>query len=359
MNREVMAKYPRIVAMKDRLAHNFRKMREIAESRGVEIFAVTKAFCADPEIVKIAVEAGFTTLADSREKNLERLADTGCRRVLLRIPMHSRVDEVVRVSEISLNSGLETIRLLDRAAKMQNKKHGVLIMVDLGDLREGVRADEAIEMAGEVLKFPNITLEGISVNLTCFGGVIPTPENLGIMIETAKQIEDRYGVKLRYVNGGNSSSVKLLLDGTLPKGINNLRLGESLIRGRETAYLRNLEGFYSECFVVEAEIVELLQKDSVPTGEIGYDAFGNQPVFEEKGRMLRAIVGIGKQDVDQDGLTPVDSEIEVVGGSSDHTILDLTKAKTPYKVGDIVQFYCDYGAILRAYTSEYVEKVYR
>lgn len=359
MKREPSAKYPRIIAMKERLFHNFRKMLEIAENRGVELFAVTKVFCANPEIVKIAVEAGFKTLADSREKNLHRLEGTGCRRVLLRLPMRSNVDEVVRASEISLNSDFETIRLLDEAARKQGKTHGVLIMVDLGDLREGVSPDRAVEMAGEILKLSNIKLEGISVNLTCFGGVIPTPENLGIMVDTAKRIEDRYGIRLHYVNGGNSSSVRLLLDGTLPKGINNLRLGESLVRGRETAYLQNLEGFYSDCFILEAEIVELLEKDSVPTGEIGYDAFGNKPVFQDKGRMLRAIVAIGKQDIDQDGLTPIDSEIEVVGGSSDHTILDLTRTKNRYEVGDIVQFHCDYGAILRAYTGEYVEKLWR
>jgi predicted amino acid racemase len=49
----------------------------------------------------------------------------------------------------------------------------------------------------------------------------------------------------------------------------------------------------------------------------------------------------------------------VLGGSSDHLLLDLTDATHKYKVGDVLTFKVGYGSMLKAMTSPYVEKVYK
>lgn len=354
-----MTSYPRIVIDAAKLKHNYSRMVEIGRTHGVGIFAVTKVYTAMPELARIAVEAGVEALADSRIENLEQLASLGVPRVLLRLPMLSEVDAVVRHAEISLNSEVTTIRALADAAARAGLRHGVVLMVDLGDLREGMKPEEAIEFAGEILDSPHLELKGIGVNLTCYGGVIPSTENLSVLADTAAAIEDKYGVQLAIVSGGNSSSIPLLQSSKMPKRINNLRIGEAVVCGKETAYLKELEGFHNDTFVLEAEIVELKHKPSVPTGEIGYDAFGQVPTFVDRGERLRAIVAIGKQDIDASGLTPLDSAITLVGGSSDHTIFDLTDCSASYRVGDVLRFRCDYGAMLRAFTSRYVKKVIR
>jgi predicted amino acid racemase len=143
----------------------------------------------------------------------------------------------------------------------------------------------------------------------------------------------------------------------MPDGINNLRLGESIVLGRETAFGEQLEGFYDDVFVVKGEIVELKEKPTVPIGEIGMDAFGNKPEFKDRGIIRRAIVAMGRQDIDPDGFRPIDESISILGGSSDHTIIDVTGSKRIYQVGDVVSFKVDYGCLLRAMTSPYVEKV--
>jgi predicted amino acid racemase len=143
----------------------------------------------------------------------------------------------------------------------------------------------------------------------------------------------------------------------LPSAINNLRLGEILLLGRETAFGRLVEGMHRDAFILKGQIIELKEKPSVPTGTIGMDSFGNTPTYEDRGIIKRAIVGMGRQDVDPNGLTPLDDKIDIIGASSDHTILDVTQSEVEYKVGDIVEFYMDYGCLLRASTSQYVDKV--
>ena len=80
------------------------------------------------------------------------------------------------------------------------------------------------------------------------------------------------------------------------------------------------------------------------------------PVFEDKGIMKRAILACGRQDIVPDQLFPVDDSISIIGGSSDHTIMDMTNAKKDYRVGDIVRFNMGYSSLLAGFTSEYVKK---
>jgi predicted amino acid racemase len=127
--------------------------------------------------------------------------------------------------------------------------------------------------------------------------------------------------------------------------------------GTESAYGERIEGTYGDAFTFSAEIIELKEKPSAPIGEIGMDAFGGKPVFEDKGIIKRAIVAAGRQDVKHEGLTPRDKGITILGASSDHMILDVTNAERQYSIGDAIEFDVSYGALLAAATSEYVNKI--
>lgn len=349
--------YPRMEVDLKALAGNACRLKAVCDSAGIGVYAVTKVFCAMPEVAAVFKEAGFDALADSRILNLQRLEPLNMRRVLLRLPMMSEVEEVVRHADVSLNSELSVVQRLSEAATDLGKRHGVLLMIDLGDLREGVRPEEAEALAERIERLEGVELEGIGTNLTCYGAVIPDERNMGLLTETAETIEERIGRRLRVVSGGNSSSLPLLLNGGLPKRINNLRLGEALVLGRETAYGRKLEGLRDDVFILVAELVEVREKPTVPTGTIGMDAFGNRPVYEDRGIRKRGILAVGKQDVSIEGLRPLDGRIEIFGASSDHMIVDLTDAGDRYRVGDVLRFKLDYGALMKLSTSEYVKKV--
>ena len=359
--------YPRLVVDLKKLESNLDAVAKITKDEGkCSLMIVTKGLCADPEMAKmVAGHKAVDFMADSRVMNIKTYADearkNGKKTVLLRIPMHDEVADVAKYVDLSFNSELSTIRLLIEEAKKLDLVHNILLMIDLGDLREGIfyqNEDLIFQTVEEILAMENINLYGIGVNLTCYGAIIPKNDNLSNLTALAAKIEEKFQIKLEMVSGGNSSSIYLVGKGELPAGINNLRLGESFLLGNDTAYGEKLPGTVGDALVLEAQIVELKEKPSLPIGEVGVDAFGQKPYYEDRGIIKRAIIAVGKQDTDIDSMEPLDEKIDILGGSSDHIILDVTKSDKEYKVGDVVAFTLGYGGMLKTATSAYVEKAY-
>ena len=353
-------KAPTITADLQKLKHNAEALAALCRQHGVSLAAVTKCVCADERLAGVLVKSA-DMLADSRAQNLCRLpADKP--RLLLRVPMRSEAAEAVSAADISLQSEIDTIRRFGEEAARQGKKHRVILMIDLGDLREGILFSDrqGIERAARaVLEQPALELSGIGTNLTCFGGILADEDNLGRLVEIAATLRRRLDTPLPIVSGGNSSSIGLLLEGRMPKGVNHLRLGEAILLGNDTAKCAPLPGLYTDAFCLSAELVELKAKPSLPIGTAGANAFGEPVHFEDEGEQLRGILAIGRQDTNAEGLRPLDAGTRILGASSDHLIVDLSEAKTEYRVGDTLSFVPDYGALLKAYTSPYVIKAYR
>ncbi len=351
--------YPRLIADVSKFRSNMRTVVGWCRDKGISIAYVTKCTLADPTLCAAAQEEGASFFADSRLLNLSRLP-SGSPRMMLRIGCPQEADEIVKLADISLQSEIETIRALGKAAKAQGKKHRVALMIDLGDLREGIyfkNAEGILTAAETVVRESALELYGVGTNLTCFGGIVPSQENLSVLADIADDLRRRYTLPLPFVSGGNSSSLPLLLSGHMPEGVTNLRVGESILLGTDTAHGGPLAGLHQDVFTLEAKLVEIQQKPSRPVGKSSINAFGEKVVFEDRGTMVRGICAIGRQDVDMEGLRPLDKEIEILGGSSDHLLVDLTK-RPSMRVGDTLSFAPSYGALLRLYTSPFVEKIH-
>ena len=349
--------YPQVVIDVKKYRHNLQYLLNLVHQKNITMMAVSKVFCADQNLIDVMNDEQVDFIADSRIENLRSIT-TNLPKVLLRIPMPSEVEDVVHYANISLNSEIKTITMLNEAAKRHNINHDIILMIDLGDLREGIfDENEVYKTIHIVQQLKNIRLRGIGTNLTCYGGVIPTEEILNRLVSYKNQIEERFDLKLDIISGGNSSNMTLLLQNQIPKGINNIRLGEAIVLGRETAFGDYLDQMYTDVFTLRAQIIEIKSKPSIPIGTIGMNAFGKVPVFKDKGQMKRAIIGIGTQDVDHTELIPYDT-IDTIGSSSDHIILDVTDSINDYQIGDIVSFRLTYSSILSLMTSKYVKKVY-
>lgn len=349
--------YPRMTIDLRRIENNVKSLVKLCSKHGIKVAGVTKVFCGNPTIAKSYINGGVSYLADSRIENLISMKDLDIPKVMLRLPMQSEAEKIIEYADISLNSEIETIKLLSEKALEKNKVHKIILMVDLGDLREGYYTDESLfESIENIIGLKGIELIGLGTNLTCYGGVIPSVEILERLTRLEKEIEAKYNIKLEILSGGNSSTVHLLEDNKIER-LNNLRLGETLILGTEAAYGEQLEGTSNDAFKLQVEIIEVKEKPSIPTGEIGTDAFGNIPIFTDRGIRKRILCAVGKQDVDFGTLYPSDEGIIILGGSSDHLILDGSDSKIDYKVGDIIEFRMHYVSILRAMTSEFIEKI--
>lgn len=349
--------YPKVSVYLDKIKHNTKVLTNMCSAKNIIVAGVTKVFCGEPNITKAIIDGGVSILADSRIENLEKLKEYNLPKLLLRIPMISQANRVVTSADISLNSEIDTIKALSNEALKLSKVHNIILMIDLGDLREGIfNRDEIFKTVNEIIKLKGVRLVGLGTNLTCYGGIIPKEENLNRLVSLKEELEDVYDMTIDIVSGGNSSSIYLLEEGDIPRGINQLRLGESIVLGRETAFGEKIKNTYDDCFKLVVEIIEIKEKPSVPIGEIGMDAFGNKPSFIDKGNLIRAICAVGKQDVDLEDIIPDDKDISILGGSSDHLILDITKSNKTFKVGDKVEFKLSYGGILSTMTSEYIYK---
>lgn len=352
--------YPKVYVYLERIYENARYLNNLCNNYGVNIVGVTKVVCAEPHIAQTFVDSGISILGDSRIQNIKNMIDNGIKAeyMLLRIPMLSELDNVVRFVDYTLISELKTARTLGEVSKFFNKKIKVIYMVDIGDLREGVWFDNAVSEVSEALNIKGIEVVGIGTNLGCFGGVIPSKDNMQKLLDIKSEIEKNTGIILSVVSGGTSATLPLIEDKNLPKGINQFRLGESIICGTDATNRRIVPGTRQDAIVLEAEIVEIKEKPSVPYGKIGHDAFGRKPSFIDQGMRLKGILAVGEQDISPSTTYPLDDkDIEVLHASSDHMIIDLTKSKFKYKVGDKIRFTLGYSSVLRAFTNSYVEKV--
>ena len=334
-----------------------RTLVDAAHRQGVQIALVSKVVCAHPSVIECINQSGCDMLADSRIENLIQ-ADSKLTKLLLRIGMPEAAKEIVRASDVSLESEIETILALEKAAEKLNKIHRVILMIDLGDLREGIffrNWDQILSTAQTVKDCPHLELYGTGTNLTCYGSVLPDQENLGTLVSITERLRKELSLSIPIISGGNSTSLKLLLEGTLPTGVNHLRLGESVMCGMIPGTYTPIIGCYQDVFQLDATLVECKEKPSYPIGTLSKNAFGETVEYVDKGIMLRGIAAIGRQDVRVDGLVPLDPNIEIIGASSDHLLLDLTNAQNCH-VGDTVSFGVDYGALLSASTSPYVQK---
>ncbi|HZU85848.1 MAG TPA: alanine/ornithine racemase family PLP-dependent enzyme [Anaerolineaceae bacterium] len=350
---------PRLEIFPQRIEQNARAVIELCHAYGAQVACVTKVTCAHPAVVRALESAGADMIADSRILNLQSMANTGLRQplMLLRIPAPHRAADVVRCADISLNSSVETIRMLSEAAEFYKIQHKVIIMVDVGDLREGVWPDRAVEVVSGAAKLPYIEVMGIGANLACYGGVIPTTDKMEMLIDIRNQCRKATGMELNTICGGNSANLPLLAEGGMPREINLLRVGEAIILGRNVIDRSPWPGTRQDTFRIVAEVVEVERKPSVPVGYRGQDAFGGTPEFVDRGIRKRAICNIGRQDVVVDNVEPEDPGIIVLGGSSDHLILDVEEAQQEVTAGSEVAFYPGYGALLAASTSPYMQKV--
>ena len=306
MNRN---QYPCVEFDLDKLAANLAALVERCHDSLIEVAGVVKAVSSLPEIVRVYEESGVKFIATSRVSQLRIMREAGLTKkplMLIRIPMLSELPDVVELSDISLQSDITVLRALNEEAKRQNKIHEVILMM-------------------------------VGVNLSCYGSVVPTKRNMQALVSLAADIEREIGRPLDYVSGGASTSAYMALNGTMPYRINLLRFGEIGLLGESDNFSPDF--LHKDVLTIKAEVIECRDKPSFPVGELGVNAFGEVGHYEDRGIRRRAIVAMGRVDYGNCfDLEPRMEGVEVIGASSDHTILDVENVKDKIHVGDVLEF---------------------
>lgn len=348
---------------------HFKENAEIVigkcEEFGIKVAGVIKGATGLAEIAKAYDEAGAAWIASSRLEQIEDAVNAGINKptMMIRIPMLSEVEEVIRLCDYSLNSEVEVLEALDAEAGKKGKKHNVILMADMGDLREGFwDKDEMAQAALYIEKnLTNLHLAGIGTNVGCYGSICPTVDKLNELIGVAEKIEAVIGRELEIISGGATSTLLRIWGRDIPERINMLRIGEGVLLARDLQefYGCSMPELNRDNFRLKAEVIEVKDKPTHPIGEIAVDAFGHKPEYFDRGIRRRALLGVGKVDYgDCSELLPLEEGIEVLGASSDHTIIDVEDSPRDWKIGDIMEFDVKYATMVYLTSSRNVNIVF-
>lgn len=346
---------PRLEIDLIKIHQNARVLVNLLKRRGISVSAVTKAMLGLPSVARELLTAGVSGLADSRIENIQTMRQSKIRAPmsLIRSPMISQADLVVKNIDISFNTELDVIAELSKSAQAMGRSHGVLLMVELGDLREGVMPTDLEKVVRRTLRFPNIAFKGIGTNLACRCGIVPDETNMAELSALANAIDATFGPVISIVSGGNSSNLQWILEGSNTGRINNLRLGEAIFLGCEPLHRRPIKGLHTDAITLVAEVIEAKVKPSRPWGDVAETAFGKAIPMRDSGSISQAIYALGHMDCDPEGLTPP-SGIKILGSSSDHLIVDSGRNLLP--IGTETRFQLNYSALIRAMASPFVAK---
>lgn len=346
---------------KDKLKHNFDFLHKLFTENNLDWGAVTKLFCGNELYLKEVINLGFREIHDSRIKNLQKVKeiDSTVKTCYIKPPAKRSIPDIVRYADMSMNTEYYTLKLLSDEAVRQNKTHKVIIMVETGDLREGVMGDHLIDFYAKVFELPNIHIEGIGTNLNCLHGVMPSQDKL-IQLSLYKQIiELKFNRKLPLVSGGTSVTIPLIMNKQIPAGVNHFRIGETLYFGANLFDETTIEGMHDDCLELFTEIIEITEKPKVPMGEMAANPQGETTEIDESlygETSFRAILDIGVLDIDPKYLILEGYDFEIVGSSSDMIVIDLGDNIKKRKVGDLINFKVKYMGALGILNSNYIEK---
>jgi len=344
-----------------KLEFNFSYLDNLFEKNEIKWSVVSKLLCGNKLFLKELLALGIKHICDSRVSNLKTIKsmDPDIETFYIKPPAKRAIKSVVKYADISMNTEMETIRLLSEEAQKQNKIHKIIIMIEMGELREGVMRDDFVDFYSQVFELKNISVVGIGTNLSCLYGVLPNQDKLIQLSLYEQLIEAKFNQQIPYVSGGSSVTIPLILQNSLPKGINHFRVGETLFLGTDVYNNTTLKRMKNDVFMLFSEIIELIEKPMVPMGDMGTNVEGESFNFNDNEvglKTYRAIIDLGLLDVDENHLRPVDKNISFVGASSDMLVIDLGDNKKKYKVGDLLAFKMDYMGTLRIINSKYIDK---
>jgi len=349
----------------DRIIDNIKKLNAYLKPNGIEWTLVTKILSGyRPALEKILWDPSINevhSIGDSRLSNLKLIKEIkpGIATIYIKPPAVNLAKSIVSFADISLNSSYETIKELNNEAAKQGKIHRIVVMIEMGELREGIVRENILNFYEKIFRMEHISVIGIGTNLGCMYGVEPTFDKL-IQVSLYRQlIQSTFGVKLEMVSSGSSITLPLVSMNKIPKGVTHFRIGEAAFLGVSPYDGKKFRNLSTNAFTFSAEIVELAKKEVIPDGNIGDGAVGvtadyTQHQYDES---YRAIVDFGEVDVDHTNLFPKDKSINFVGTTSDMTVYDVGQKISKYKVGHQLHFSPNYMAVARITNSKYMTKI--
>ncbi len=338
---------PRIEVDLGKIRRNTQTLVRRLARRGIGVTGVTKAVCGHPAIAQAMLDGGVVGLAEARLSNVRKLRKAGmtCPVTLIRTPMLSQAAQVVQSCEASYNTEIVVISALAAAAIRKGSVHGIVLMVEMGDLRDGILPQNLQDFAQRVMQMSGVALKGIGTNFACLNGLGPTALQMAAFCALANEVEGICGPILKIVSGGSSANLPWALGDGATGRVNDLRLGEAILLGVEPVSGDQIGGMHTDAFTLVAEVIETDAEPPFSPIALINPTRERLRIVTHKGASARVILAMGHQDTDIPGLSlPVGSTL--IGATSDHLIIGTPRILP--KVGSEMRFQMNYSALMRA-----------
>ncbi len=359
-----------LIIQTEKIKSNIKFLSDYFNKHNIHWSLITKVFSGDKEFLKHVltddVIEKIDSVGDSRLTSLKNLkaVNPNMRTIYIKPPAKVYADEVIKYADVSLNSSFTTIQSLNEAAKRANKIHEIIIMVELGELREGVNRADIMTFYEKVFNLSNIEVIGLGSNLGCMYGVTPSYDKLLQLSLYKELISARFNKQLKFISGGTSITLPLIEMGSVPKDINHFRIGEAAFFGLSPLDKKPFKTLFTDTFEFRANIIELEEKHIVPEGIISDANIGHTAAYDNQDRnetTVKAILDFGMLDVDKEDIETDDKSLSFVGITSDMLVVDLGENKTKdgkqkYKIGDTISFKPSYMGVARLLNSKFIDK---
>lgn len=361
-----------LIIRTQKIQQNIKSLSNYFNTKNIYWSLVTKVFSGDKEFLKKVltkdVIENINSVGDSRLTSLKNLKEVNpnMKTIYIKPPAKIYADEIVKYADVSLNSSYSTIKALNESAKKIKEIHQIIIMVELGELREGVKRTELMKFYEKVFNLSNIEVIGIGSNLGCMYGVEPNYDKLLQLSLYKELISSKFNKELKYLSGGTSITLPLVDDNLIPKDINHFRIGEAAFFGVSPLKNEQFKHLNTDTFEFTANIIEISEKKIVPDGVISDANVGHSAEFNENDlgeTTIKAILDFGLLDVEKEHIECIDEEINFVGITSDMLVVDLGNNKAndgalKYKIGDKIHFKPTYMGVARLLNSKFIDKVF-
>ncbi len=347
-----------------RILSNIKKLQSLLKEKDVHFTLVAKMLNGNKRILEHLLfddaMKGLHSVGDARLSNLKAIREVNpnIKTMYIKPPSPLAVEQLVRYADISLNSSLRTIEEINREAGKQGKVHQIIVMVEMGELREGIQRDKVLYFYDKVFQLANIEVIGLGTNLGCMYGIEPTYDKLIQLSLYEQLIEAKFGKNLEVISAGSSITLPMLGKTKLPKGLNHFRIGEAAFLGVTPIENKKYRNLSTNAIEFAGEILELEKKSNIPDGNISEASIGhiaNDSLDETDLReSYRAIMDFGVLDVDVNDLYPKDKSVRFFGTTSDMTVYDLGDTRKSFKVGSVINFWVNYMAVARLLNSRYM-----
>jgi len=350
---------------------NFKKLTKFLKKHNMQWTLISKVLAGNkPALRKILSTEeiqNIHSIGDSRLSSLQNIKeiDPDIVTMYIKPPAIKYTKAVVKYSDISFNTSYETIKVLNEEARKLDKIHRVIIMIEMGSLREGILRANIMEFYSKIFELSNIEVIGLGTNIGCMYGIEPTYDKL-IQLSLYKQlIEAKFDVNLELISGGSSITLPLIEEEKIPKSLNHFRIGEAVFLGTSPFSGEKFHDLHTDAFEYVANIIEMEKKRVKPEGKISEANVGhtNDVAKDESfNEIYRAVLDFGILDVDVKEIKPKDDRVEFLGTTSDMTVYSLGEniskksKKKKYNVGNSIKFNPSYMAVARLMTSKFVKK---